>query len=268
MMYASTHNPKSATPIRTMELQQGILYGPLQSRRLGLSLGINLLPESFKLCSLNCCYCQYGWTHQTFNDGRRFADILPSPTAVEQAVVSAFEQSIKFDYLTLCGNGEPTLHPQFNTVVERLCMLRQSHNRNFKIAVISNSTTCFLENIKETLSKVDMALMKLDVGNELMFRKLNGGSKSIAYESILTGLKNLDKYIIQSMFVDGAINNSSDEEIDSWLTSLENLQPQCVQVYSLARPAASRKINQVKKGRLEEIAELGRLRTGFEFEVF
>lgn len=251
-----------------MELQKGILYGPLKSRRLGLSLGVNLLPESFKLCSLNCCYCQYGWTHQTFKDGLQFTELMPSPVEVERAVMGALNRSVKFDYLTLCGNGEPTLHPQFNAIVDSICKLRQRSKRDFRIAIISNSTTCFLTNIKYALSRVDLALMKLDVGNERMFKKLHGGLSSTPFDSILAGLKDLDKYILQAMFVEGAINNSSDAEVNSWLESLDNLNPQCVQIYSLARSAASEKIERVGKNRLEEIAELGRLRTGFDFDVF
>ncbi len=251
-----------------MDLQEGILYGPLQSRRLGLSLGVNILPNSFKLCSLNCCYCQYGWTHEIYESGQQFADVLPSITEVETAVSGAIDGSIEFDYLTVCGNGEPTLHPEFAAIIELICNLRQRSKKDFGIAVISNSTTCFLPGTKSALDLVDLAVMKLDAGNEQMFKKLNGKTAATSLDSILNGLKKLNKYIVQTMFVEGAINNSSDSEVDSWLESLKSLNPQCVQVYSLARTAASDKIRQVKKSRLEEIARLGRLKTGFEFEVF
>ena len=159
-----------------MELQTGILYGPLHSRRLGLSLGINLLPDAFKLCSLNCCYCQYGWTHQTHDAGDEFSNEMPSIREVEAALIEALEDSTEFDYMTLCGNGEPTLYPKFEEVVDLILYLRERSKKDFRIAVISNSTTCFLTGTKSALGKVDLAMMKLDAGNARMFKRITGSS--------------------------------------------------------------------------------------------
>src|SRR3972149_4634428 len=127
------------TPI---ELQKGIIYGPVSSRRLGKSLGGNLLPVTFKICSLNCCYCQYGWTTRLVNDSSGNEQYMPTLKEVEVAVKEAFRKGEKFDYITLCGNGEPTLHPEFSAIVDMIRKVRDQEDRPVKIALLSNSTTC------------------------------------------------------------------------------------------------------------------------------
>lgn len=251
-----------------LKLQRGIVYGPIESRRLGRSLGINLLPTSFKMCSLNCSYCQYGWTSRQTNSGKDYREQLPSIQEVVLALRKAFVIHEDFDYITFSGNGEPTLHPDFLEIVDTVQTIKAHFRPEAKLAILSNSTTCVDSVIREALKKIDLPIMKLDVGNEQAFKRMNHGIPPVTLESIVEGLKSLKKFVIQSMFVKGKIDNSSDWEVKSWIKRLRELRPSWVQIYSLDRGTASDHIQKVEKNRLNDIAKLAERMTGLRVEVF
>ena len=123
-----------------LDKQDGVIYGPVNSRRLGKSLGINLSPGEDKLCSFNCIYCHYGWTGRHTLDYSKFEDELPGVDQVVQAVKEAMQSKTKFDYVTFSGNGEPTLHPAFPEIVEKVIELRDNYRPKAKIALLTNSS--------------------------------------------------------------------------------------------------------------------------------
>ncbi|MFQ5751823.1 MAG: radical SAM protein, partial [bacterium] len=125
-----------------LALQSEIVYGPVASRRLGRSLGVNLMPIDNKLCSLNCAYCQYGWTQIHTNDGRTNLEQFPTPDEVLLAVKRALAIHTKIDYITFSGNGEPTLHPDFSQIVQVIKSFRDQMQPDVNLAILSNSTTC------------------------------------------------------------------------------------------------------------------------------
>jgi wyosine [tRNA(Phe)-imidazoG37] synthetase (radical SAM superfamily) len=254
--------------MQTIELQQGILYGPVKSRRLGRSLGINLLPTSFKLCSFNCAYCQYGWTQALSPRAEEFRRQLPSVEMVLQALRETLLQNPNFDYLTFSGNGEPTLHPDFPQIVEMVRDWRDRWRPGVKLALLSNSTTCGIPKIRKAIQKIDLPIMKLDVGNELAFRRMNHGVPPITLRSIVDGLLSLERFVIQSMFVRGRVDNSTDREVKSWINRLKELHPLGVQIYSLDRGTANEKLQKVERQRLEEIARQATELTGLKIDVF
>ncbi|NIR48212.1 radical SAM protein [candidate division KSB1 bacterium] len=252
-----------------IELQKSIIYGPVNSRRLGRSLGVNLLPTTFKMCSLNCSYCQYGWTSKMTRYGEDYREFFPSVQQVLLALKDALNgHPNDFDYITFSGNGEPTLHPDFSKIVDLVIETKAYLRSNAKTAILSNSTTCGEPRIKEALDKIDLPIMKLDVGNERAFRKVNHGIPPITLESIMEGLKSLNQYTVQSMFIQGVVDNSTDFEVNSWIEKLLELKPMGVQIYSLDRGAASNRLNRVQMERLEQIAELAEKRTGLKVDVF
>lgn len=146
-----------------LPLEAGIIYGPVNSRRLGRSLGINLLPSAYKLCSFDCIYCDYGRT-QVKALGAEGTNI-PSEQQVLKEVRQALQGLQDIDCLTFSGNGEPTLHPQFPAIVSGVRHLRDTQRPEVKLAVFSNSTTVHLPRVQECLSQLDAAIMKLDAGN-------------------------------------------------------------------------------------------------------
>jgi len=237
-----------------LQLQKGIVYGPVNSRRLGKSLGINLMPVNYKLCSFNCVYCQYGKTKILTNNLSPYIKDLPTLEEIKISVEKFLKNSPKINYITFSGNGEPTLHPQFNEIVDLIIALRDKYLPYVKIALLSNSTFPDNEKIKGAFSKIDLKIFKLDVGSEDLFLEVNRPFKEISFTKIIKNLKNLDDIIIQSMLFTGKIENSSDEKIRKWMEKLEEIRPREIQVYTTDRPT-EQMLERVPKERLTEIAE-------------
>lgn len=251
-----------------LKLQRGIIYGPVHSRRLGRSLGINLMPITFKLCSLNCPYCQYGWTKNQTDGGQDYRDQLPSMAEIVSALRHRLLVNKDLDYITFSGNGEPTLHPDFPEIVDVVQAMSTHYRPLVKLAILSNSTTCGDSQIKKALEKIDLPIMKLDVGNERAFRRINHGIPPVTLESIVKRLKALGKFVIQSMFVQGKIDNSSEHEVKSWIKRLQELKPLWVQIYTIDRGTANEQLEKVEISRLKEIALMAERMTGLQVEIY
>jgi wyosine [tRNA(Phe)-imidazoG37] synthetase (radical SAM superfamily) len=254
--------------MKTLKLQEGIIYGPINSRRLGPSLGINLLPTTYKLCPFNCVYCQYGWTDAHADDASEYVDDLPTTDEVEEALESWLKRGQKIRYITFSGNGEPCLHPQFDKMVEVASKLRSKYAPHAKLAILSNSTCLGRRNVIEGLKQLNERIMKLDCGSEETFRKVNRPHNNIKYKEMVENLKNLNDIIIQSVLMDGEINNIEDEEIDKWIERLSYVKPREVQIYSIDRPSADQNLKLVRKEKLKEIAQKAEKATGISVKVF
>ena len=237
----------------TIPLQQGLIYGPVNSRRLGRSLGINPLPRKLKLCTFNCVYCQYGWTHV-------HSDTLDDPTLWPESsvILLAIENVLREitpppDYLTFSGNGEPTLHPHFPELVDELIRLRDLHAPQVKTAILSNSTTAPRIPIRKAIEKLDVRIMKLDCGNDRYFQRYNHPAEGISLEQIVSALQEIKGVTIQSLFAGGEAGNFTDANIKDWLTQIRKINPIMVQVYTLDRGYPSDKIYPVSRENLGEI---------------
>jgi wyosine [tRNA(Phe)-imidazoG37] synthetase (radical SAM superfamily) len=228
-----------------LELKSGLTYGPVRSRRLGASLGINLFPGAPKRCPFDCVYCQYGWTKEaTARLSPEIAAALPTPLEVERAVVRALEGRPEPPaYLTFSGNGEPTLHPDFPEMVDRVNAVRARFGGGLRTAVLSNSARVMEAGIREALTRLDVRIMKLDCGTESVFGRYNRPAPGIGLAAIATGLRTLAgaaPVTIQSLFAGGADGNLGEAEEEAWIERLAAIKPGSVQLYSLARgfPAA------------------------------
>ena len=254
-----------------LPLLDRIVYGPVRSRRLGASLGINLLPAGMKICNMDCAYCQYGWTRGAARY-RGQGPGWPAVRAVELAVSERLERAAAndelIDRLTIAGHGEPTLHPEFGEIAERLCVIRDRIAPSMPIAVLSNSTTCMYADVQAGLRRIDERCMKLDGGDPFMLRHVNG--TRVPIETIVEGLRALGPLTVQSMFVadrTGRIDNTGDGAVSEWLAAIERLRPLSVQLYTLARPPALASLQPASMLRLREIAEHVRA-AGIPAEVF
>jgi len=255
-----------------MPLHEGIVYGPVRSRRLGRSLGINLTPAHLKLCSFNCSYCQYGWSEHARRAATPTFEHWPSPATVAKAVSAALKslaaQGEHIERLTLAGHGEPTMHPKFKDVVAALRKVRDELAPGVPLAVLSNASTLERADVCDALAELDERYMKLDAGDTATLRSVNGTTLSI--EQLVAGLKKVPGIVIQSMFVKdrtGRIDNTGDLTVINWVGALDRIRPKAVQVYTIDRAPAFPYLQQVTPNRLREIAQRVRL-AGFPCDVF
>jgi wyosine [tRNA(Phe)-imidazoG37] synthetase (radical SAM superfamily) len=255
--------------MRTLDLKQGVIYGPINSRRLGSSLGINLSPTEYKLCTFNCLYCHYGWTKELTGDISAYRGDLPSVEQVRESLEDRLKGGQgRISYITFSGNGEPAMHPDFDRMVEMALTTKNKYVPRAKLAILSNSTCLGNAEVRRALKKLDVRIMKLDCGSEETFRKINHPCTGVRLEQVVEGLKELDDIIVQTVFVQGRVSNADDPEAEKWMGRLSYIKPKEVQIYSIDRPSADHQLALVTKDRLSEIAETAEKSCGIPVKVF
>jgi len=227
-------------------LWERTVYGPVRSRRLGVSLGLNLLPQHSKICSFDCPYCQCG-----FNTPKAAGSRWPSPDEVVHSLARALPRLAALpEWLTFSGNGEPTLHPRFPTVVDRVLAIRAEVAPKTRVAILSNGLTAGRRGVRAALMRLDDRIMKLDPGPA---QRVNGARYDA--EQLVTAYRELKPYTVQAMVVKGSSwDGSSSESVAVWLPLLVQADPDAVQLYSLARPPADASVQNVPRERLDEMA--------------
>jgi len=237
-----------------------IVYGPVRSRRLGISLGVNLLPLQAKLCTFDCIYCECGW-----NDDNRGSHHFNTLEQVEHSLRTALEQMATQkelpDVITFAGNGEPTMHPDFEAIIESTIALRDALAPNAKISVLSNATQLHREDVVRALRRVDNNILKLDSAFDATAAILNKPCCKYSVATIIEQLSQFNgQFILQTMFLSGVYNNkpfdnTTEEEVVAWLKVVETLRPQSVMVYSIARDTPCKTLKRVEREQLEAIAK-------------
>jgi wyosine [tRNA(Phe)-imidazoG37] synthetase (radical SAM superfamily) len=236
-----------------------IVFGPVLSRRLGLSLGINLLPEDKKVCSFNCVYCECGWTQSTADDSLKFHSRSEIKNALEIRFREILARKVIPEALTFAGNGEPTLHPEFESVIDDTLELRDHFFPQARVVVLSNSTMLGNESVFNALMKVDN-IMKLDAGSEEMFRLINNPMVKITLEEIVSNLRRFNgKLTIQTLLLKGEKNgkvfdNTSGLELEKYLGHLKLIKPALVMLYPIDRPSPSGNIEKTPPAIIEDIS--------------
>lgn len=232
-------------------LQTEIVYGPILSRRLGRSLGINLLGTERKVCSFNCIYCQYG--HAKVSDSCKDNPSFPSTAQILTEVENALKKPRTIDFLTFSGNGEPTLHPDFPTIVQGVKSLRDKMRPDARLAILSNSSGVIQPGIVSALQNLDAPMMKLDAGDEQTFNAINRPAQSSKFWDTVEGLRKLPKLIIQSLLFDGEISNVQEQPFTNWVKVLKDINPEVIHIYSVARPTADAGVIPIFPKKLQEI---------------
>lgn len=254
-----------------MILFDQVIFGPIHSRRLGLSLGVNLLPIDAKICSFNCLYCECGF-NTTIKE-------FPFPTRqqVSEILSTKLRQMADAnqipDVITFAGNGEPTLHPDFEGIIDDTLALRNELCSSAKVSVLSNSTRVHKPNIFRALLKVDNNILKFDSAIDRTMKLIDQPvGKHINVEWLIEQLQRFEgKLIIQTMFIRGeyngeAFDNTTDEEVLAWIKALKRINPQQVMIYSLDREAPVSSLQKVTVTELNEIAERVK-EAGFDVSV-
>lgn len=233
-----------------MDLQSGLVYGPMESRRLGRSLGVNLTPAGRKTCNFNCSYCQYGWTDFPARGE------WPAPAAVIDAVDRALAEGPDVDHITVAGNGEPTMHPGFAPIAEGLFHVRARRAPKAKLALLSNGSTLNRLDVVYSLARFDERYMKLDAGDATTFRLLN--APSITLGRLIADLRSVGHLTLQSMFVRDAeliVDNTTPRAVEAWLAAVDRIRPEGVHLYSLQRSPARASLLPVPALVLQQIAD-------------
>ena len=238
-----------------------IIYGPIRSRRLGISLGVNLLPLHSKLCNFDCIYCECGW-----NDDNRAEKVrFNSREDIRKALLSTLSEMAKQgelpDVITFAGNGEPTIHPEFEGIIDDTIALRNKFAPDAKVSVLSNATQLHREGVCNALHKVDNAILKLDSAIDATAHVINKPQGNYSVERIVEQLKAFgNEFILQTMFLRGEyngalVNNTTESEIEAWLAVVEHLRPRSIMVYSIDRATPCKSLQKVERDELDKIAD-------------
>ncbi len=218
-----------------------IIFGPVRSRRLGVSLGINLLPVSRKICNFNCIYCECGWTGDYGDELSSLPSRKEVYNALDSKLTSMKEKNQHPDVITYAGNGEPTLHPEFAGIIEDSIELRNKYFPAARIAVLSNATTIAKPHIREALLKVDQNILKLDSACDNTIQLHNQPNRRIIAADLINELKKFNgRLIIQTLFLRGSykgslIDNTTKEELIMWLNAIDEIRPSEVMIYTISR---------------------------------
>ena len=239
-----------------------IIFGPINSRRLGKSLGINLLPEEIKICSFNCVYCECGWAK---TDEISYSKMLPSKEIIPvltERFQALNKEGVHIDSITYAGNGEPTLHPQFGEITQEIIRLRDRYFPQTIITCLSNSTQLHRQDVLEALKAIDNPLMKLDAGTQTMFERINKPFGGLCLDDICDNLRKFDGELnIQTLLLRGKlddgtiIDNTSEEEIEAWLERLLCINPRKVILYPIDRETPAKQLVKIDKEELSRIAQ-------------
>ena len=240
-------------------LFDSIIFGPVWSRRLGESLGVNLLPANRKVCNFNCIYCECGLTPNETPYSE-----FPSREEVKKLLAARLlEMKKNGEYLnsiTFAGNGEPTLHPDFAGIMSDTIEVRNTIFPEAKITVLSNATRAGISNIFDALILADLNILKLDSAIESTLLQINCPKGNFDFQDLIDSLKRFKgKVIIQTLFFRGkfmgnALDNSTGEEISAWLKVIESVRPECVMIYSLARDTPVQSLERIGIEELTAIA--------------
>jgi wyosine [tRNA(Phe)-imidazoG37] synthetase (radical SAM superfamily) len=237
-----------------------IVFGPVRSRRFGVSLGINLLPLESKLCSFNCIYCECGLTKHKAGHKPLLFTAAEIRNSLRQRFEALSNESLAPDNITFAGNGEPTLHPEFATIIDDTIALRNQYFPEAKITVLSNATMLNRQAVVEALKKIDNNVLKLDAGTNETFRAINRPLSPVTLDEVVERLMIFNGDLtIQTLFLRGTIDskvidNTTGNEVNLWLKHLERIRPSLVMLYPIDRRTPFASLEKVSESELKNLA--------------
>jgi wyosine [tRNA(Phe)-imidazoG37] synthetase (radical SAM superfamily) len=249
------------------------VFGPVISRRLGVSLGINLLPNDRKLCTFDCIYCECGWNQKATGQKPQLPSAEEVKLELETKLISMSNAGQLPDVITFAGNGQPTLHPPFRQIVDDTLELRNRYAPKARVAVLSNSTMLHKPDVVEALNRVDDNILKLDSGRISTIKLLNAPNYELKLDILVDHLKQFNRNLtIQTMFVEGeyngqTIDNTTAEELEAWMLLVKEINPSKLMIYTIERDTAASGRKKVAKSNLDDIAHLIQERLKLKVEV-
>lgn len=247
-----------------------VIFGPIKSRRLGISLGVNLLPNFSKLCNFNCIYCECGWNRT--GDKKEFNSREAVKATLEAKLKEMATNNELPDTITFSGNGEPTMHPDFAEIIDDTIALRNKYAPSANVSVLSNATMLGRENVFNALLKVDRAILKLDSGFDETVRLIDNPQGSYSVANTVEQMKKFNgKMTLQTMFLRGECNgkhvdNTVEAEVDCWLKVVQEINPREIMIYTVDRETPTPDLQKVSVDELEQIANRAR-QLGYTVQV-
>ena len=236
-------------------LFNSIIYGPIHIRRLGTSLGVELMPLEHKLCTFNCVYCECGWNEPVSHPK------LPTREEVRAALEEKLKEGLSLDVITFSGNGEPTLHPDFLGIIEDTIALRDRYCPQAKVSVLSNSTQLGRPDVVKALRLCDNRILKLDAGTDEMMRRIDlPVNQQLTIAQIVDWLKLFEgDFTLQTCFLRGEhngqiIDNTAPAEVEAWYKAVEKLQPKQIMMYVIDRKTPEEHLEKISREQMECIA--------------
>ena len=237
-------------------LFDSIVYGPIRSRRLGVSLGVNLMPTDAKLCSFDCVYCECGWNQPVLHPQ------LPTRQQVREALNSQLSTvNSQLDVITFSGNGEPTMHPDFLGIIQDTCALRDQYCPNAKVSVLSNSTQLGRVEVVQALKLCDNRILKLDSAIDATMRLIDKPvNPHLTVAQVMEWLQQFDgDFTLQTCFLRGdyhgqVIDNTTPEELAAWYQAVDILHPKQVMIYVIDRATPLKTLEKIPAQKMEQIA--------------
>lgn len=220
-----------------------IVFGPIFSRRLGSSLGVNLLPSKGKLCNFDCVYCECGWNKDGISD-KVFPRLADIEAALEDKMSKALAAGVPVDSITFSGNGEPTIHPDFPQVIDVTLRLRDKYFPGAKVSVLSNATMISRPSVAEALMRVDNPILKLDAPTDELVGLINKPAGKYSVEDTVEHLKKFEGgFILQTMFLKSPdFDTATLEMLGKWMDIVRILKPREIMVYTIDRETPDKRL--------------------------
>ena len=248
-------------------MREETVFGPIHSRRLGRSLGINLLPTKGKICNFDCVYCECGWNR----DGRGDT-LLPTAAKVradlENKLVELMLEGTPIDSITFSGDGEPTLNPEFPRIIDDTLFLRDAYYPDAKVSVLSNATRVHVPEIFEALRKVDNPILKIDAPTDDLAARINQPAPGYQLSRVIEALQKFEgNFVLQTMFLKSKdFDSSSPEVLEGWMAIVRQLKPREIMVYTIDRPTPDQGLEAFS---VEQMSQLVKplLDEGFKIDI-
>ncbi len=237
-------------------LRETTVFGPIHSRRLGSSLGINLLPQNGKICNFDCIYCECGWNRDGLED-RKLPTASDVRYALESKLHSLGTEGTRIDSITFSGDGEPTLNPEFPQIIDDTIALRDRYSPKAAVSVLSNATRAHIPAIFEALRKVDNPIMKIDAPTAELAARINRPAPGYDPLRVAEALKQFKgNFVLQTMFLKSSdFDSSSPEVLDGWMEIVRELHPREIMVYTIARPTPQQGLEKFTEQQMRQLVK-------------
>ena len=248
-------------------LREETVFGPIHSRRLGNSLGVNLLPRDGKVCNFDCIYCECGWNKDGVG-GEPLPTAAKVRAALEDKLAALLLEGTSIDSITFSGDGEPTLNPEFPRIIDDTLALRDAYCPGAKVSVLSNATRVHIPEIFGALSKVDNPIMKIDAPTNALAALINNPAPGYDIDRVVEALKRFKgDFCLQTMFLRSpSFRSDSPEVLEGWKAIVRTLRPRRIMVYTIDRPTPEAGLEKLSVPRMQD-AVLDLIKEGFDIQI-